>query len=523
VPVINDVFYDFDNWILTKYDADFDPLWHKPLIDSLSTWQINLNFNDITTDADDNMYYVGKATLIDSVEPYNPPGTIYLADGHSIEFQQHGKDIGFVMKIDSAGTIQWVEQMYRETDTTVGGYSSFNSIDINNNHIYISGSGSGVLEGNWAYSVFPNGDPLEIEGENHMVDYLVCFNKNSGDLIWHTTPHTEGNNDFGNIEYANDSLYVGLRWGYGLYFGDTVYTHDRTKANNIGFSHLTYNTSGELTSVRNLRTDNGFGMYAHNTKVDAAGNIWFTGRLDADLDFEGDTSLYVSNKSMFLARYGKACPVHLDSTAILCHGQSLHIGGQNYSGSGTYTALLENPGGDTILNLSIETLPAISSGLPQDTTACLNSSFSLTAAPGYESYLWQDGSTGQVFSTMYSSEQTDTLTLTLGKTFDTAQGDMYCEWTDTIIVSAEICNSYEQLQHASLQLHPNPAGSSTELAFPVTQNATLLLYDSSGRLLQQTQISGSNYTLNLSKLEKGLYHIKLVGDGYSLCEKLIVN
>jgi hypothetical protein len=49
-----------------------------------------------------------------------------------------------------------------------------------------------------------------------------------------------------------------------------------------------------------------------------------------------------------------------------------------------------------------------------------------------------------------------------------------------------------------------------------------LLYDNSGRLVQQTQISGSNYTLNLSKLEKGLYHVKLVGDGYSLCEKLVV-
>jgi hypothetical protein len=111
----------------------------------------------------------------------------------------------------------------------------------------------------------------------------------------------------------------------------------------------------------------------------------------------------------------------------------------------------------------------------------------------------------------------------MGKTFNTAQGDMYCEWTDTIIVSAEICNSYELQQQANLTLYPNPASSSTELAFPVTQNATLLLYDSSGRLLQQTQITGNTHTINLHNLEKGLYHVKLVGDGYSLCEKLIVN
>jgi len=100
---------------------------------------------------------------------------------------------------------------------------------------------------------------------------------------------------------------------------------------------------------------------------------------------------------------------------------------------------------------------------------------------------------------------------------------MYCEWTDTIIVSADICSSYEQLQQASLQLHPNPAGSSTELAFPATQNATLLLYDSSGRLVQQKQISGSSYRLNLSNLETGIYHIKLISNDYNLSKKLIKN
>ncbi len=505
-------------------------MWHKPLIDSLSTWQINLNFNDMATDADNNMYYVGKVTLIDSVEPYNPPGTIYLADGHSIEFQQHGKDIGFVMKIDSAGTIQWVEQMYRETDTTVYGNSEFLSIDINeeSNQLFVTGSGQAYRSGYFseAHSAFPNGDPFlppcEECGGVQNSDYLLSLNSETGELIWHSTPHTEGGNNIGNIEYANDSLYVGLRWGYGLHFTDTLYTHDGTKANNIGFSHLTYNTDGELCSVRNLRTDNGFEVWAHDTKVDAAGNLFFTGRIDADLDFEGDTSLYVSNKNMFLARYGKNCPVHLDSTAILCHGESLQIGGQNYSGSGTYTALLENPGGDTIINLSIETLPVLSSELPSDTIACLNSSFSLTAAPGYETYLWQDGSTGDTFSHIYTSVQTDTLTITMGKTFDTAQGDMYCEWTDTIIVSAEICSSYELQKQASLTLYPNPASSSTKLVFPAIENASLVLYDNGGSLVQQTNISGSSYTLKISNLETGIYHIKLISNKYNVSDKLIV-
>ncbi|HKK68758.1 MAG TPA: T9SS type A sorting domain-containing protein, partial [Bacteroidales bacterium] len=445
--------------------------------------------------------------------------------------QEHGKDIGFVMKIDSAGTIQWVEQMYRETDTTYGGHSEFYSVDINEDdgQLYISGRGNAVYYNNSSFhSIFPNGDAFEApcyecSGNTGSASYLLAMDKNDGTVLWHSSPYTESRNYIGNVEYANDSLYVGLRWGTALHFQDTVFMHDGSKPTfTIGFSHLTYNTAGELCSVRNLRTDNGFDVWAHDTKVDAAGNIFFTGRMDADLDFNGDTSLFVSSASMFLARYGTECPVYGDTSVLVCRGTAFSFAGQEFTTPGVHPVLVESSGTDSIVNLHLQHTPAISSGLPQDTLICTGYAANFTAASGYESYLWQDGSTGQMFSTMYSSEQTDTLTVTMGKTFDTSQGDMYCEWTDTIIVSADICSSYEQLQQASLQLHPNPASSSTELAFPATQNAILLLYDSSGRLVQQTQISGSSYTLNLSNLETGMYHVKLVGDGYSSCEKLVV-
>ncbi|MFW5768004.1 MAG: T9SS type A sorting domain-containing protein [Bacteroidota bacterium] len=49
-----------------------------------------------------------------------------------------------------------------------------------------------------------------------------------------------------------------------------------------------------------------------------------------------------------------------------------------------------------------------------------------------------------------------------------------------------------------------------------------LFYDSSGRLVQQTQISGKTHTLNLQSLEKGLYHVKLISEEFNLCEKLVV-
>ncbi|MFW6222978.1 MAG: hypothetical protein ACOC3T_05135, partial [Bacteroidota bacterium] len=223
-----------NNYLLFKFNSNMAVQWHKPIIDSVyNATRFRFDFYDMVADSDDNMYYVGKAqiTYNDSTDQSDPPGTIYLADGHSIEFQEHGKDVGFVMKIDSAGTIQWVEQMYRETDTTVGGGSQFLSIDIDqaNGILYISGNGNArnYQSENVSHNVFPNGDILESPcfdcSGTAMAGYLIAFNKENGDMLWHSTPYTEGESRFiGNVDYANDSLYVGLKWAYALHFQDTV-------------------------------------------------------------------------------------------------------------------------------------------------------------------------------------------------------------------------------------------------------------------------------------------------------------
>ncbi|MDD4235974.1 MAG: hypothetical protein PHF99_08175, partial [Bacteroidales bacterium] len=266
IPITDDVYSDLIfNYFLFKFNSNMEIQWYKQLLDSvIGGRDIRVDFNDVAADSDDNLYYVGKVQITyNDTGEYMPPGTMYFADGHTIEFQQHGNDIGFIMKIDSAGTIQWVKQMYRETDTTYGGYSEFYSIDIDqeNNKLFVSGFGNAKNENCTAkYAIFPNGDIFEAPcfdcSGTQNASYLICFNKETGDLLWHSTPYTEGLNRIGNVEYANDSLYVGLWWGTALHFGDTVYMHDGSKYFTIGFSHLTYNTAGELCSVRNLRTDN---------------------------------------------------------------------------------------------------------------------------------------------------------------------------------------------------------------------------------------------------------------------------
>ena len=255
------------NYYLFKFDADMSPIWYKKIVDSVpDDYFARIRFYDMVADADDNMYFVGDIVHILglSVHPY-PPGTVYLMDNHTIEFEHHGNSLGFIMKVDSSGTCLWVRQMSRVSDTTVGANSFFISIALNEDdgQLYVSGRGNAKTNSTFAssnYSTFPNGEAFvapcfDCSGTQNS-SYLLAFDKESGDMLWHSTPYTEHANYFGKVEYKSDSIYVGLRWGRALHFQDTIFMHDGSKYTYVtGFSHITYNTQGEMTSVRNLQTD----------------------------------------------------------------------------------------------------------------------------------------------------------------------------------------------------------------------------------------------------------------------------
>ena len=58
------------------------------------------------------------------------------------------------------------------------------------------------------------------------------------------------------------------------------------------------------------------------------------------------------------------------------------------------------------------------------------------------------------------------LSVIIGKTYESPQGDIYCEWVDTIIVNAGVCQSYELLQQAKLSVYPNTASGQIVLEYP---------------------------------------------------------
>ena len=96
VPITDSVEYNlYKNYLLFNFNSDMSLNWYKKIIDSVTNdaaTRVRLNFRDVCTDSEKSNYYVGEAILNhnDSTGEEYPDGTIYLMDGHSIEFNPHG-------------------------------------------------------------------------------------------------------------------------------------------------------------------------------------------------------------------------------------------------------------------------------------------------------------------------------------------------------------------------------------------------------------------------------------------------
>jgi len=312
-----------------------------------------------------------------------------------------------------------------------------------------------------------------------------------------------------------------LQWGRELYYLDTMITHDGNKFNYLaGFSHVTYNTDLEIIEVRDIPTE-GDVSTPYGTKVDPAGNIWFTGRFNSDLQF-GDTTLYAGTNSIFFARYGKDCPVYVDTTMYLCFGECFHALQQSFCNTGFHQAFIETPGeNDTIYNLDLYVMPGAALH-NTDTTICINTNLEFHISEDFESYLWSNGSTSNSFLHNFDTPGTYTVSVEITNNFNINQEIIPCHWTEEITVNVDICSSDKLQQTASLGIYPNPAKNSTKLVFPKISQGTLMLFDSSGRLLWQEKVSGNHYNLKLQKYKPGMYYIKLFSEEFTVSEKLLI-
>ena len=88
-------------------------------------------------------------------------------------------------------------------------------------------------------------------------------------------------------------------------------------------------------------------------------------------------------------------------------------------------------------------------------------------------------------------------------------------------------NSIKDIQNSELKIYPNPMfdNSTLEICPPISGNATISVYDMTGKLVAQIQNYLENFlqTYSLSGLKNGFYFINVKGDNYQFSGKLISN
>jgi hypothetical protein len=72
--------------------------------------------------------------------------------------------------------------------------------------------------------------------------------------------------------------------------------------------------------------------------------------------------------------------------------------------------------------------------------------------------------------------------------------------------------SIENNNISNLQFHPNPTSSEITITSDKFTNEPYTLFDQMGRTVGSGKLSGTNTTISLSTLSKGIYILKVEGD-----------
>ncbi len=202
----------------------------------------------------------------------------------------------------------------------------------------------------------------------------------------------------------------------------------------------------------------------------------------------------------FIHVYDYPVPSISSSSSYLCQGNSATLSTINsdsyvWSNGETTSSIDVSAGGAYSVTVTINGCSASTSysineysypvpDLGNDTAICVGSSITLRAHPGYQNYVWQDGSTNSTFN------------VTGNGSYSVSVSNGYCSSSDTILVSA-ISN-------------PVPSISSASSYFCAGNTATL-----SVNTADQYRWSNGETTSSINIHSGGIYSVTVTTDGCS--------
>lgn len=210
----------------------------------------------------------------------------------------------------------------------------------------------------------------------------------------------------------------------------------------------------------------------------------------------------------------------------ICNGDSILIGSNwYYTASVVFDTLIGAAanGCDSIVTHTIyinNVTPSLNLGA--DITACADGSVTLITSPGYNSYLWNTGDTSNVIIVNGVSQGIGTFPFSI-TVQDASNG---CIDSDTINVTFINCVGIDDFEKASiaLNIYPNPANDIVNITLydKGSKINTIAIYDLTGKTILEMKIMAeTTFSINLSRLNKGIYLVKAYGNETIITNKLI--
>ncbi len=206
----------------------------------------------------------------------------------------------------------------------------------------------------------------------------------------------------------------------------------------------------------------------------------------------------------------------------ICEGESIILGGEPQTTSGTYYDTLQTViGCDSVIitKLIINERPYIYLG--NDTTISTNDTIILDAGSGFSEYLWNTGSIEQVL-TLSNLNVGDYEYFVWVTDFNN------CVGSDTIIIHAVLPNLVtNEIASFDLEIFPNPTSDFLYIRpqINIDTKTTITLIDNLGKVAYEHKIEKLNASnvmeLNLTNLKNGFYILRINGTDLVYINKII--
>ncbi len=98
-----------------------------------------------------------------------------------------------------------------------------------------------------------------------------------------------------------------------------------------------------------------------------------------------------------------------------------------------------------------------------------------------------------------------------------------CSATASQSVNVNLCTGIVELNSESISIYPNPASNMINVKMNTTliNNATLELYDATGKLIAQQKVVNEYSALNISGLANGIYTVRIIIDNEQIIKRIV--